>query len=197
MISRSLWAVAAATLALSGCHEHKSAHADDHSRQGDGHASTKPDQKGPQGHDDAVQAHAQEAAQGHDHGHGDHDKTAVSLSLNNGRKWQTDEPLRAGMAAIRNEVQAAVDPIHAEKYSPEDYKALAGRIEAHVTKIMSTCKLPVEVDAQIHVVLAQFFAGTGLMKKDGDRMAGAVKVVKALAAYAEFFEHPNWQPIKH
>ncbi len=35
------------------------------------------------------------------------------------------------------------------------------------------------------------------MKKDGDRMGGAVKLVKALEAYAEHFEHQDWKPIQH
>jgi hypothetical protein len=35
------------------------------------------------------------------------------------------------------------------------------------------------------------------MKKDGDRMAGAVKVIQGLESYAKYFEHPDWKPIEH
>ncbi len=133
----------------------------------------------------------------HGHAHGDPDKAAQSLTLNDGKKWQTDAPLRAGMTAIRNELQTAVKPIHAKTYSPDDYKGLAGKIEKEIGTLVQECKLPKEVDDQLHLVLAQITAGTELMKKDGDRMAGAVKVIQGLESYAKYFEHPDWKPIEH
>lgn len=135
----------------------------------------------------------------HDHGHGheDHGKSDSKLTLNNGKKWKTDEQLRGGMTAIRDEVQAAVVPIHSGKYTPEDYKGLAERIEKQITGVIAKCKLPPEVDAQIHIVLGQILSGTDVMKQDGDRMSGVVKVIKALGDYEKFFEHPSWKPIKH
>jgi hypothetical protein len=137
-------------------------------------------------------------AQGHEHGHGGHDgKATARLTLNDGKKWQTDATLRAGMTAIRDQLQAALDPIHAKTYSPDDYKALAGRIEKEVANIMAKCKLPADVDAQIHLVLAELFAGADLMKKDGNRMAGAVRILQGLDSYGKYFEHADWQPIKH
>lgn len=141
--------------------------------------------------------HAHEKAERHEHGHGEAGKGGPKLVLDHGKKWQTSEPLRTGMTAIRDDLQAALDPIHAKTYSPDDYKALAGRIEAQASKIISTCKLPAEVDAQYHLVLAQLFAGTEQMKKDGDRMGGAVKLVKALEDYGDHFEHQGWKPIQH
>ena len=145
----------------------------------------------------AVSGRQPAGAQAHDHGHADHGNAGSKLTLNKGQKWQTDATLRAGMTSIRDEMQAAVGPIHAKQYSPDDYKALAARIEAQLGTILSKCKLPPEVDAQIHLVLAELFAGTDLMKKEGNRMEGAVKIIKGLGAYASHFEHPNWQPIKH
>jgi hypothetical protein len=142
-------------------------------------------------------ARAEEPAHGHEHEHGAAGKDAPALVLDHGKKWPTSEPLRTGMTAIRDELQAALEPIHAKTYSPADYQALAGRIEAQATKIITTCKLPPEVDAQYHLVLAQLFAGTEQMKKDGDRMGGAVKLVKALKAYGDFFDHAGWKPIQH
>lgn len=133
----------------------------------------------------------------HDHAHGDPDKAAAGLTLNNGKKWQTDATLRAGMTAIRNELQPAVAPIHAKTYSPDDYKGLATRIEKEVGNIVANCKLPKEVDDQLHLVLAQISAGSDLMKKDGDRMQGAVRVIQGLESYAKYFEHPDWKPIEH
>ncbi len=137
-------------------------------------------------------------AAGHEHGHDAGGGSAVSrLTLNKGKKWVTDEQLRGGMAAIRDETQAAVEPIHAGKYTPEQYAALAGRIEKQITDVIARCKLPPEVDAQIHLVLADFFTGTDAMKKEGDRKQGVVTVIEALQAYPKYFEHPGWKPIKH
>lgn len=137
---------------------------------------------------------------GHGHGH-DHGSGAAAggskYTLNKGQKWKTDEQLRGGMTAIRNELQAALDPIHAGRYSPADYQALAGRIEKQITDVIAKCKLPPEVDAQVHLVLGEVFVGTDLMKKDGDRMSGAVKVIGALRSYETYFEHAGWKPIVH
>lgn len=163
-------------------------------------------------HDDHDKAHAHApgatsaAARAHDHGttpaaaHAhDHGAAApAKLTLDDaGRKWPTDEPLRAGMRSIRDDLQAAVVPIHAKTYTPGDYEALAARIEGSIGAIVSKCKLPPAVDAQFHVVLAELVAGADVMKKDGDRMAGAAKAIGALRSYAEFFDHPGWEPVKH
>lgn len=141
-------------------------------------------------------------AQGHDHG--DHSKhgsgtgrATDQLKLNNGKKWQTDAQLQRGMSTIRDELQKALGPIHAGTYTPEDYKALSGRIEGQITDVIAHCKLPTDVDTQIHLVLADIFAGTDVMKKDGPRINGAVKVIQALKTYETYFEHPNWKPIEH
>lgn len=133
----------------------------------------------------------------HEHGHGDPDKAAASLTLNNGKPWQTDASLRAGMTAIRDRVQPAVKPIHAKTYSPDEYKALAASIEKEVGAIVSNCKLPKDADDQLHLVLTQILAGTELMKKDGDRMAGAARVIQGLSSYGKFFDHPDWKSLEH
>ncbi|MBI2394818.1 MAG: hypothetical protein HYV09_34935 [Deltaproteobacteria bacterium] len=176
--SKSVWfVVPVVALALAGCHEAKG---HDHGE------SAAP----------AAKAGEPPAVRAHEHGH-DHGGAPATLKLDDGKKWHTDDSLRAGMTAIRNDVQAALDPIHEGKYTPEDYEALGEKIDAHVQTIMSKCKLPPAVDAQIHVVLSEIFAGTSMMKKDGNRMGGAVKIIKALGSYADTFEHPGWQPIKH
>ena len=139
-------------------------------------------------------AAAEDAHHGHEgHGKGDHGK----LTLNDGKKWTTDASLRKGMVAIRDHLQAALDPIHAKTYTPEQYAALAGKIDAEVSTIVSTCKLPPEVDAQLHLVIAELYAGSHTMKGNGDRMSGAVTIIRALGAYEKHFEHPGWKPIVH
>jgi len=147
----------------------------------------------------ATSAHAAEpAAAGHDHGHDHgHQATGATLRLNDGKKWQTDAPLRAGMEALRDELQPHVKAIHTKNFSAEQYAALAGAIEGRLVSIMSECKLPPDVDAQLHVLLVDFFDGAKVMKAEGDRMKGVVKVVRGLEAYARHFEHPAWKPLAH
>lgn len=136
-------------------------------------------------------------AQGHDHGHAGPGRATDQLTLNKGKKWQTDATLQAAMVAIRNDVQAALPAIHGGTYSAEDYKGLAVRIEKQLAEVISKCKLPPEVDAQFHLVLAELFAGTDVMKQDGKRISGAVRVIGALGAYGDHFDHPGWKPIQH
>ena len=122
----------------------------------------------------------------HHHAHGAADGGAADarplskLALKGGKKWQTDEQLRAGMAAMRDDVQAAIEPIHGGKYAAKDYEALAARIEKQITTVIAKCKLAPEVDAQVHLVLGEILSGTDVMKKDGDRKKGVVAVIEAL-----------------
>lgn len=184
MSRKSVWVLSIA-LGLAGCHE-----------SGDkGHAHTG-DKPAETAHAHA-ETEAKAADKGHDHGHADPDKAAAGLRLDNGKKWQPDAPARTGMTAIRDHLQAAVKPIHAKTYTPDDYKALAEKIEKEIGTMVANCKLPKEVDDQFHLVLIQISAGAELMKKDGDRMQGAVKVIQGLGSYAKYFEHPDWKPIEH
>lgn len=130
-------------------------------------------------------------------GHEGHTASDAQLSLNDGQKWKTDAPLRAGMEALRDDVAAAVKPIHAKTYTPAQYTALAGKIEKQLVSIMAQCKLPPDADAQLHVLLVEFFGGVETMKKDGDRMQGVVRIIKALGAYEQYFDHAGWKALDH
>ncbi|MCC6337285.1 MAG: hypothetical protein IT380_25235 [Myxococcales bacterium] len=135
-------------------------------------------------------------AQDHEHHH-EGGSALSKLTLDGSKKWQTDEQLRKGMATIRDDVQAAIEPIHAGKFQAKDYEALAARLEKQIGTVISKCKLAPAADAQLHLVLADLVAGADAMKKDGDRKRGVVLAIEALLAYPKFFEHPGWKPIKH
>lgn len=129
----------------------------------------------------------------HEHAHGAHE---AKLVLDHGRKWPTDEPLREGMSAIRNAVAKDVKAIHANEAKPEQYRALAKKVEAEVAGIVQNCRLEPEADAQLHIVIAELLAGAEAMqgKEEGVKpRAGAERVAKALNAYGEHFAHEGWK----
>jgi hypothetical protein len=128
------------------------------------------------------------------HAHGDSAAT-VQLQFNNGRKWQTDDALRRGMSEIRTAVAESLMPIHQNAFTPAQYDALAARIQAQIDYVVGNCKLPEEADQQLHLVLEQIIDGVGEMKAATGRDQGAVKIVRALAQYGEYFDHVGWRPL--
>lgn len=128
-----------------------------------------------------------------------HGADTVKLSLDNGKKWTTDEPLRKGMATIRKEMQASLPEIHDNKLPAAKYTELAKKVSTEVGTIVAECKLEPKADAQLHLVIADMLDGIETMEgkaKNAKRRAGAVKVLAALDQYGTHFDHPNWQPIK-
>jgi hypothetical protein len=129
----------------------------------------------------------------HDHGHG---AGQAKLVLNQGKKWQTDAPLRQGMSNIRGAVAQDVEAIHANQATPNQYEALAAKVTGEVAGIVQNCKLEPEADAQLHIVVAELLAGAEAMEgkeKGVTRRAGAERVAKALNAYGEHFDHAGWK----
>jgi hypothetical protein len=119
--------------------------------------------------------------------HTKHHHAASGLRLNQGKKWETDEPLRKGMTAIQ-------DALH--KLTPATYAETSGSISDSVGEIFKTCKLAPEADAVLHEVLAKILRGASEMKAGAaaKRQHGAEEVRKALAEYAHYFQHPGWAP---
>lgn len=137
------------------------------------------------------------AAGGHSH---DHAAAPAQLSLDAGRKWATDEPLRRSMAKVRNAMDQSLHPIHEGKLSAAGYGKLARTINGEVSYIVSNCKLEPKADAQLHLVIADLLAGAEAMEgksKQIKRQDGALKVLAALENYGGYFDDPTWKPIKH
>lgn len=130
------------------------------------------------------------------HKHGD-TAAAGKLQLDNGKKWQTDDALRRGMGEIRVAVAEALTPIHKKAFTPAQYAALAARIQTQIDYVVGNCKLPEAADHQLHLVLEQIIDGVAQMTARTGRDKGAVKIVKALGQYGEYFEDPGWRPLVH
>lgn len=126
----------------------------------------------------------------HRHGAG-----AIELSLNQGSKWATDDPLRRGMSTIRSAMGGAADEIRNGTLPAARYGQLADTVEAQVTDMIENCRLPPDADAQLHVVLAHILDGAERMRKPEERREGAIEVVGAINAYGRHFEHPGWESL--
>ncbi|MCW5638220.1 MAG: hypothetical protein KIT28_04570 [Rubrivivax sp.] len=137
---------------------------------------------------------AQGAAHSHDAA------TQHQLSLNEGRKWETDEPLRSGMGRIRGLVDPKMGAAHAGKLSPAQLQALAAKIETEVGGIVANCKLDPKADAMLHLVIADIGEGTEAMAGKNPKVRpanGLVKVAQAVNQYGSHFDDPGFKPIRN
>lgn len=138
-------------------------------------------------------------AQGHDHGHSHDAAEPAQLTLNNGKKWDTDANLRLGMSRIRDALSAELPAIHSGKATTEQYRALAQKTNDQIAFMVKNCKLDPKVDAMLHLVLADIIAGAdAMMAQDGNEARkGAEKIARAVDNYGAYFAHPSWHGMKH
>ena len=104
-----------------------------------------------------VPAAARAEVQQHDHGHG----TAPQLTLDHGKRWATDAPLREGMTRIRAVVEPRLEQVHAGRIDRATYSQMASEIEAQLAYIVGNCKLEPEADAVLHVIIGGGGGGVG------------------------------------
>ena len=133
------------------------------------------------------------AADAHHHdGHGS--ATPQPLQLNAGQKWATDAPLRQAMNDINQAMVKALPLIHKNQFGDEAYQALAATVSQKVAYTVEHCKLEPQADAMLHLVIADLMAGAETMegKTANSRHDGAVRVLQALKAYGQYFQHPDW-----
>lgn len=126
-----------------------------------------------------------------------HASTTSELTLNDGAKWPTDGALRHGMSEIRTLVADALPKVHSGRFLAADYRRLADGLLGQIESIAANCKLPPEVDAQLHLVLARIIDGAEHIKAGKAPMDGVVAVMGGIDAYGKHFDHPGWQPLDH
>jgi hypothetical protein len=130
----------------------------------------------------------------HDHGA----TVPHKLALNQGQKWPTDEPLRAGMGRIRGLVDAQLGAAHAGSLTPAQYRELAMRVETEVGGIVASCRLEPKADAMLHLVIADIAAGTDMMAGKNAKVRpalGLMKVAQAVNQYGSHFDDPGFKPV--
>jgi hypothetical protein len=136
------------------------------------------------------------SAQGHSHSHDAAEP--AQLTLNNGRKWATDDNLRLAMSRIRDALSAELPAIHSGKATTEQYRTLAQKANDQIAFMVKNCKLEPEADAMLHLVLADIIAGADAMmgQDSSETHKGAAKIAHALDNYAAYFDHPGWRGLE-
>jgi len=120
------------------------------------------------------------------------------LSLDQGRKWATDAPLREGMSRIRGLVAAQLAAAHAGKLDEAGYRELATQVETQVGAIVAQCKLAPRADAMLHLVIAELGEGSDAMAGKPGKLRpeqGLLKTAQAVNAYGSHFAHPGFKPL--
>ncbi len=126
----------------------------------------------------------------HNHSHDGHGASA--LSLDQGKKWQTDAPLRQGMQSINDAAMKAVPAFHDDKLTADDAEKLAKHINHQVAYMVANCKLEPKADATLHVLIGDLLMGAETLSKEPASMQGLPQIIKALSTYPEYFNHPGW-----
>jgi hypothetical protein len=137
---------------------------------------------------------AESPNQKHNH---EHENTPQSLSLNSGVKWQIDQSLHLGMSKIKKALLANLDAIHYNKFSAQQYLALAKQVDQQLNYLFEHCKLPTQADAQLHILLAKIMRGSAVMKNSEGQKQGAVAIIQALQDYPVYFNDAHWAPLMH
>lgn len=133
------------------------------------------------------------------HGH-ERDGASATLTLDAGKKWPSDVPLRKAMSKIRSAMTRSWHAIEKDKFTAAQYDALAKTIQGEVGYMVSNCKLEPKADEQLHLIIADMLEGVEAMQgkvKDATRHDGAARVMDALENYGTFFDDRSWKPVKH
>ena len=122
---------------------------------------------------------------------------AHSITLDHGRKWTTDAPLREGMSGIRDALAQKHEALRKGTLDDAGYAQLGDAIEKNVASIVANCKLPPEADANLHVVIAQLAGAADALRAASpmERAEGAQKAMQAVSLYGRYFDHPGWKPL--
>lgn len=142
-----------------------------------------------------AERHAEHQYSEHNHAEAIHEK----LTLNDGKKWRTDETLRHAMKNIHASVTSALPDIQSSKLSPTQYDALGKEIAEQLSLIVQNCKLDPKADLQLHLIIASIADGidTATAKKSTQKRAlGIHKITESLNNYGKYFDHPDWQTLK-
>ncbi len=128
------------------------------------------------------------------HGDASHAHHTARLTLDEGRKWATDEALRTGMQSIRDMTAAAAAAAHGGVDAAQAAQLGAG-VEGRVNDLIAHCRLAPGADAVLHVLIGDLLRGASLMKTEAGATEGLAVMLNALDHYPRYFDHAGWVPV--
>ena len=127
----------------------------------------------------------------HEQAHEHETHAPAGLTLNDGARWATDQPLRTGMERIRDAAASALEA-GPHSLSPEAGRTLARAVREQVAYLVANCKLEPKADAVLHVLIAELLGAAETLERDPQAADGLPRIEQALRQYPEFFDHPGW-----
>jgi hypothetical protein len=106
------------------------------------------------------------------------------------RRWDTDAPLRAGMAHIRVAVDALEHHEHGHM-RPAPVQVLATQIEQQIAYLIVNCKLEPQADAALHVIISELAVGAQALKANPASRSVIPSMRHALQRYSVQFNDPG------
>lgn len=111
-------------------------------------------------------------------------------------RFATDEPVRAGMAAIRQKMATAEAGIAKDQLGAQDYVALAKALDADMQAHLVRRSLPKAAAIAFNGSIWQDLSYCVGLMREGRSVAvqrtGALGVQQVLRNYPQYFEHPGW-----
>lgn len=115
------------------------------------------------------------------------------LALNDGKKWQTDVPLRQGMQAIRDLIIPLTMRRTEQSINAEQAKKIALGVQEQVNFLINNCKLDAKADAVLHTLISDLLKGSELLSQQTPDAQGIAIIQEVLHTYPQYFEHQNWE----
>jgi len=134
----------------------------------------------------AQSAAADHAAHGHD------PAETGALTLDDGKRWETDEPLRRGMTEIRVASDMLSAAYAARQLSAAQSQQLGEAVRGSVATMIAQCQLVPAADAVLHVILGDILTAVSALEADPLSARGIPGITAALDEYGHYFEHPGW-----
>ena len=131
------------------------------------------------------------------HGH-EAGPRAQPLTLDQGKRWATDAPLRDNMRALRAALAPKLAAIDEGTLSKDEYRALGQVVEKRVADIVAKCKLPPAADANLHLIVGGLIAAANSMQGKEPTVKpamGAARAVRLVDQYGTYFDDPGFQPL--
>lgn len=139
-------------------------------------------------------------AESEHHDHHEHGKTGIVLTLNNGKKWSTDKPLRENMSKIHDHIKSKLGRINKKKMRDDEFKGLGKKIKGNIDAIFANCKLTPKADAQLHIILAEMLSEnsklTGKFSTE-EKTVAVMEILKNYKAYLKHFDHSEVKSTKN